>query len=237
VAGPGFRQKALHSPASMLGNKPSDPILLLKDDYDNLRSFMDFTEDGERKRITHAISVSTPAGIHFTYDLDKGALVQAWRGQFLDATPMWNSRGDGSSRPLGALTLFNDDLTISDKLPAVWPSDTAGSGYRALGYTLDERNIPTFEYQVYGKTVSDKIEVAEKQKLKRTIAVKYNATFAARLAEGYSIEKIDDNLYAIDDKSWFIEINEAEGISQRSSAGKSELIVIARGNLTYNILF
>ncbi|WP_082391262.1 family 16 glycoside hydrolase [Jiulongibacter sediminis] len=237
VSGPGFREKALNSPSSMLGNKPADPILILKDDYDNLRSFMDFTEDGERKRVTHAISVSTPAGIHFTYDLDKGALLQAWRGQFLNATPMWDSRGDGSSRPLGAITPFNDDLTISDKLPAIWPSDTAGSGYRPLGYSLDDENIPTFRYQIYGNKVSDRIEVAEKQKLKRSISVDSNAPFAARLAEGYSIEKIEEGLYAINDKSWFVEIPDAEGITQRSSDGKSELIVIAKGKLTYNILF
>lgn len=237
VSGPGFRDKALNSPSSMLGNKPSDPILLLKDDYDNLRSFMDYTENGERKRITHAISVSTPAGIHFTYDLNKGALLQAWRGQFLDATPMWNSRGDGSSRPLGALTLFNDDLTIADKLPALWPADTLGSGYRPLGYRLDEENIPTFRYQVFGKTVADRIEVGEKQKLQRTITVDGEAPFAARLAKGYDIEKIDNGLYAINDKSWFIEIHEAEGITQRLSDGKDELIVIGKGKLTYNILF
>jgi hypothetical protein len=237
VSGPGFREKALNSPSSMLGNKPADPILILKDDYDNLRSFMGFTEDGKRKRVTHAISVSTPAGIHFTYDLDKGALLQAWRGQFLNATPMWDSRGDGSSRPLGAITPFNDDLTISDKLPAIWPSDTVGSGYRPLGYSLDDENIPTFRYQIYGNKVSDHIEVAEKQKLKRIISVDSDAPFAARLAEGYSIEKIEEGLYAINDKSWFVEIPDAEGISQRSSDGKSELIVIAKGKLTYNILF
>ena len=239
VSGPGFRKTALHSPGSMLFNTPPDPILVLKDDYDNLRSFMDYEEDGNRKRIVHAISISTPADIYFTYDLDKGALIQVWRGEFLNATPMWDSRGDGSSRPLGALTILNDDITVSNNLPAVWPKDTTGTGYRPLGYSLDENNIPTFQYSIYGKKLSDRIEVTEKQKLQRTLKTEDKSNFAARVAEGSSIEKISDGLYAIDGKTWYVEIPEAAGkiISQRNSAGKSELIIAAAGQLTYNILF
>ncbi|MGR3811644.1 family 16 glycoside hydrolase [Jiulongibacter sp. NS-SX5] len=239
VSGPGFRSKALHSQGSMLGNKPADPILILNEDYGHMRSFMDVVIDGKKRRVVHAISVSTPADIHYTYDLDKGALFQAWRGDFLNATPMWNDRGDGSSRPLGAISVFNDDVTVANVLPATWPADTVGTNFKTLGYKLDEQNIPTFEYSIYGMKVSDKIVVVDKQKLNRTLTTEGRKSFAARVAVGTKIEKIDDGLFAIDDKAWFIEVPKMSGkvVSQRKNAGKSELIIGAGGELNYNIIF
>ena len=240
ISGPGFRPTAMHSQGSMLGNKPSDPILVLADDYSNLRSFMDFSEDGKRTRVVHGISVSTPAGVHFTYDLDKGNIIQAWRGGFLNATPMWDSRGDGSSRPLGAVTGFNDDLLFNKSTSSNWPSDTTATGFRPLGYRLNDQNIPTFEYQLFGAVITDKIEASEGQKLKRTLEIKGTQSLAARLAEGTSIEKIEEGLYAVDGKSWYVEIPEkiqAGNVTVRKSGEKQELLVTVKGQFNYNIIF
>src|SRR5690606_40264131 len=73
---------------------PPDPILVNAQVNTTLRSFMDIPAG---PRVVHAISTGHPERIHYTYDLDHGNLFQVWRGGCLDATPMWNNRGNGTS--------------------------------------------------------------------------------------------------------------------------------------------
>ncbi len=83
----------------------------------------------------HAVSVGSPSNLHYTYDLEKGTVLQVWRGEFLDATPMWHDRGDGSSRPRGSVTLLGDDMLLGKTNgQSKWVADTTGSGYRPKGY-------------------------------------------------------------------------------------------------------
>ncbi len=145
---------------------PVDPILIDAPTNTILRSFMDVpgstTADGKGMRVTHGVSVGSPDKVHYTYDLDKGAVVQVWRGDFLDATPMWHDRGDGSSRPTGMVQHMGTPVLFLSKLvspEAVWIADTTGSGFRPKGYVLDPSDLPTFRYQSYGAMVDDKIRV------------------------------------------------------------------------------
>jgi hypothetical protein len=48
--------------------------------------------------------------------MDHSTLVQVWRGGFLDATPMWHERGDGSSRPTGSKQLFGKPVLNVERL-------------------------------------------------------------------------------------------------------------------------
>src|SRR5690554_4316114 len=75
----------------------ADPILVEANESTILISFMDLGKD---VRVVHAVSVGSANNVHYTYDMDHGMLVQAWRGQFLDATPMWDGRGNGTSLPM-----------------------------------------------------------------------------------------------------------------------------------------
>src|SRR5690606_2083936 len=128
---------------------------------------------------------------------------QVWRGGFLNTTPMWDSRGDGSSRPLGAITALRDEPFVSNTLPTVWPKDSTNSNYIPKGYSLDSDNIPTFHYQIYGAKVSDKIAIEDGKLFHRTLKVEGSGSpFYAKIAEGQSIEKINDGLYAINNRQW-----------------------------------
>ncbi|MFT7436139.1 MAG: hypothetical protein ACI8UX_001939 [Psychromonas sp.] len=237
VAGPGFRKTALHSQGSMLGNKPTDPILVDAKTNTNIRSFMDFEKDGKKKRIVHAISVGTPENLHFTYDLDRGALLQIWRGDFLDATPMWDSRGDGSSKPRGSITLFDNDLTLNTSLTS-WSIDTSSTGFRPKGYMMDEENRPTFMYEIYGSKVSDKIIVKDSKVFERTITLDGpRPELAIKLSDAKNIEKIQDGLYAVNNKDYFIKLDANESIHLVDSGDNKQLIVLAKKQLTYDILF
>lgn len=241
VAGPGFREVAFHSLGSTLGGTPPDPILVHADNNTVLRSFMDIQPSpNKRERVVHAVSVGSPSGMHYTYDMDKGAVFQVWRGNFLDATPMWNDRGDGSSRPQGSVTLLGDAMLLA-KTSGTWPTDTTGSQFRPKGYELDANDVPTFRYEAFGTTVSDRTALADDGKrFEREVKLgKPVSGLMARLAEGSSIEKISENLYAVNNKSYYIQLadNSAKPEIKKSGNSQSLTVPVEKGELKYSILF
>jgi hypothetical protein len=240
VAGPGFREVTYHSLGSTLAGGGSDPILVNADNNTVLRSFMDIRpEPNKRERIVHAVSVGSPSGLHYTYDMEKGAVFQVWRGGFLDATPMWENRGDGSSRPRGSLT-FLGDAPLLAKTSEQWPTDTTGSSYRQRGYELDANDVPTFRYDAFGTTVTDRTSVVDGQYLKREIKTgKPVSGLMARLAEGKSIEKVANDLYAIDNKSYYIQLPSGSPVPEikKVNGGQALMMPADKGELSYSILF
>jgi len=246
VAGPGIREYIISDATEGEGNV-TDPILVEASANTILRSFMDVPAEsgqGRGTRIPHAISVGSPTRVHYTYDLDKGSLVQVWRGQFLDATPMWNDRGDGSSRPMGAVQRFGvPAFTIArlDNAQGAWKTDTTGSGYRPRGYTLDGDDRPTFRYQVYGATVEDAIRVLDNgQGIRRELTVQNGGeNIYARLIAGSSIDTRPDGTYVVDGKSYYVKVDDAAGAKPvvREVGGRKELLVPVRNKLIYSILF
>jgi hypothetical protein len=242
VAGPGFREVPYHSLGSTLGGSPADPILVDAPTNTVLRSFMDIRNaQGKRQRVVHAVSVGSPSQLHYTYDLDKGAVFQVWRGGFLNASPMWNDRGDGSSRPRGSVTLLEDALLLAKVSgQADWPSDTTGTGYRPRGYVLDANDVPTFMYEIFGSPVSDKTTLVDNKYFDREIRLSQPVSgLKARLAESKTIEKISEVLYAINDKEYYIQLPDA-GIKPeiRKKGGRQELLIPAdQGVIRYSILY
>jgi hypothetical protein len=120
-------------------------------------------------------------------------------------------------------------------------TDTTGSGYRPKGYVLDENDLPTFRYLVYGTSVSDAVRVlSEGRGVRRelTVATPVDGLYA-KLAEGSSIETPSKDLYIIDGKSYYLQLEDAGGekpVIREAGAGK-ELIIPVHGKLSYSILF
>jgi hypothetical protein len=221
-------------------NEP-DPILVEAPVNTILRSFMEVPGSAP---VVHAVSVGSPAQVHYTYDMDKGTVIQVWRGGFLDATPMWNSRGNGRSRPQGTVQRFGKPEFTLAKLAspqAAWVADTAGSSYRPKGYVLDEQDRPTFRYQIYGTTVSDALRVLENgEGFRREISVQNpSGDLYARLATGSNIEQGANGMYLVDGKSYYLRLDDASGAKPviREANGGKELIVPVRGKLSYSVLF
>ena len=248
VSGPGVRQFML-TPAAVNEQGETDPILVTAESNTILRSFMDLprvkNERGRNYRVTHGISVGSPQQVHYTYDADNGSVVQVWRGMFLDATPMWENRGDGSSRPMGVVSYLGGkpQLTLARLASpqAAWPTDTTGSGFRPKGYQLDEKEQPTFRYLTGSTTVEDQLQVLpDGHGLRRQLTVTQPGTgLYARLASGTSIEPMANNTYLIDGKTYMIQLADAGGSQPivRTSNGTQELIIPVSGKLTYSILF
>jgi hypothetical protein len=176
--------------------------------------------------------------------MDRGAIIQVWRGEFLDATPMWYSRGDGSSRPVGAVQYFGKPSFTLAKLPsadAAWVSDSTVTDYVPKGYKIDKADIPTFRYTLGGAMIEDAIRTLPGgEGLSREITVQ-NPTgpHYARLAEGSAIEDAGNGLYIIDDKSYYIRIDDAAGAKPvlRDISGRKMLLIPVQQKLRYSILF
>ncbi|MEP6612308.1 MAG: family 16 glycoside hydrolase [Mucilaginibacter sp.] len=239
VSGPGIREYLL-SDANVSNNDPVDPILINAASNTILRSFSDLPGDF---RVTHGVNVGSPQLLHYTYDLDKGMIVQIWRGGFLDATPMWHERGDGSSRPAGSVQYLGKPVPAIQKLSdanAAWALDTAGSGYKPKGYVLNTEDVPAFKYIIYGLPVNDASSVMDKgQGIHREITLANTVDgLYFHLASG-DIETLGNGLYAIDDKSYYIRIDDAAGAKAlvRDAGGKQELIIPIQKKLTYSIIF
>ena len=116
-----------------------------------LRSFLNFpiarVYDYTNKR-THVINVGEKDGPHYSYDLQNGALLQVWRGPFVDVSEMWVDRGEPQVvRALGPAVGFDGRPQWSADLKN-WPDSSADLRHRR--YELDADGRPTFFYTYEG---------------------------------------------------------------------------------------
>src|SRR5690606_2337267 len=104
IEGQGVRRQALLPERSVPRGTATGPIFVEPArERAILRGFMNH---GEEKR-THVIAVGSPDGVHYAFDSRQGAVLAAWRGPFLDATQMWEGRGEPQlAVPLGSVVEF-----------------------------------------------------------------------------------------------------------------------------------
>ena len=232
-----------HALSSTLAVSPSDPIYLDAATPKVFRSFVDYSENGAfKKRIVHAVNVGNPDGIHYTYDLDNGAMAQMWKGEFLNTSPMWDNRGDGSSQSRGVQQATGDIpvITTMEGLSDTNYVARDGAGFRSLGYDLEGEGIPVFRYQMYGSEINDRIRLEDKKGLSRTIqfaGTPSSTPLYCRLAVGTSMEMVEDNLYAMNDRSYYIRLPKGVKPQVLQQNGKTVLYVPFTGTVTYSIIF
>src|SRR5690606_24612969 len=222
-----------------VGGYAADPILVEANENTILRSFMDVDKD---VRVVHAVSVGSAKNVHYTYDMDHGMLVQAWRGQFLDATPMWDGRGNGTSIPMGAVQYFGHPAFTLAKLSnqqEAWPIDTLNSHYKPDGYTVDSVGIPTFVYRIFDSEIKDKLSVLnDGSGISREITVENGNDMYVRLAKSSQILEIKNGYYLIGDKEYYLQLQDPKSqVVLRDVNGEKELIAPIKDHLNYSILF
>jgi len=139
------------------------------------------------------------------------------------------------------VTVLNNEMFLGKvNGQSAWAADTTGSGYQPKGYSLDESDVPTFNYVAFGSPVTDHLTVVDNKYFEREVKLtKPVENLVARLAEGTTIEKISDGLFAVNNKSYFIRLTDASVVPQiRTVNGGQELIVpVTNGAVKYAILF
>ena len=133
-----------------------------------LRTFME-------KAGTHAIAVGLPEGLNYAYDSEKCQLVEAWKGRFLDAHGTWYNRFTPLAEPLGtdridlttrlsvSITTFGDDP--KEELKKL-------SQRKFLGYSLDDKGLPTFQFLLAGRIVEEKVIAEAPGELRRQVKIR-----------------------------------------------------------------
>jgi hypothetical protein len=176
--------------------------------------------------------------------MEKGAVVQVWRGAFLDATPRWHERGDGSSRPAGSITSLGKPAFFLQKLATSqdpWPADSIGTGYKPKGYRLSKDDRPAFRYIIYGTEVTDALTVLENgQGIKREITLLSPVqNIYALLASGNKIELLPGGQYLVGDKEYYIQVDDNGGAQPmiRTSGTQQQLLLPVKGKIIYTILY
>lgn len=122
------------------------------------------------------IAVGTPEGIHYAFDAGAVRLVEAWRGDFLDASGAWAGRGGSVSGALGkrVWTAPAGNALHLGAAPDAWPVLTGRDAqHRFRGYHLDQPGYPTFEYDLGTAHVEERIvtHLAPTMGLRRVFSV------------------------------------------------------------------
>lgn len=230
IEGPGIRRTALHDMKSITPpSHPSSPILMPEVNETVVhRSFIDYG----KTRISHGASVGDPQRVHYSMDLETGAVIRVWRGDFLNVTPMWNSRGNGISFPLGS------SVDLANLSPIRNTGGKVAENYHFKGYVLDQDNRPAFRYELNGRLFEDQIQPdAESKYLNRTIKTLEPVPFEAFLAEGKEIVIVADGLYLVDGQ-YYIRINEGgKGSLISKPQGVVQLVAASNHQLSYSIIW
>jgi hypothetical protein len=235
-------KQGLHNPASFSTGSAVSPILVRVGSQPKiLRAFLDFKNDGKLRR-THTVGVGDPSGIHYVFDSKLGVLSCVWRGNFVDATPMWHDRGDGSFKPLGdVLFLFNTpQLAVLPDKNTAFPTAFTAENFRSKGYKIEENSArPVFKYTTNGLEVEDKTYPDDNNR-SITREVKISGGSAAnvyfKLAEGKDISALADGTFLID-KKYYITVASNEKPFIRDSNGQKELVAAVNNIVKYSIIW
>jgi hypothetical protein len=182
----------------------------------------------------HAVSVGFPQSIHYAYDMDRGAIFQVWKGGYLDATPMWHDRGDGSAQARGAVVYVTDSLSIwktMNSTDATWTQQ-----FRPKGYSLDDTGIPTFHYQMGGSKVEDKsMPGADGKSLVRSIKMQNGAGHFHRAAEADQIV-MANGMYTVGQQDYYIIVLQGNARVETQN-GKQVLWIPVDNEVKYEIIW
>ena len=238
--------RPLHRSNSFMPESPeTGPIFVSVDDEPRmLRAFLDFEGDKEQ-RLTHTIGVGSPGGVHYVYNLATGSPVCVWRGEFLNATPMWYRRGDGSFRPRGAVQYLFASPSVAGlaDTKAAFPSTINEEGdWQGQGYRIDETTgLPIFLYQHEGKVLEDAIMPdAEGNLLTRTLTFADGAPASdvyLKLAGGDTITRMPGGTYSVD-QQFYIRVPNEQSVTIRTVGQQQELVVpLSASAFTYSIIW
>jgi hypothetical protein len=230
VEGPQMRRQRLTKPDE--GPSPT-PILATPEGDPSL--FRSFFQHGSEKR-THVLSVGTPQGGHYAYDLAQGSLLRVWKGPFLQMNQMWEGRGpEQRVRPLGSGPVFSgaSSLAVLPRRTASWPDSSQGDiEHEYLGYRLDEQGRPTFRYRFEGLEVTDRPRVHDSGgRLTRTVRLSGRPSsdqIFVRLLRATPLRRAGPRRFVAGDRQYYVTVQKnADALFLRRSNGARELLLPA----------
>jgi hypothetical protein len=233
----GVRPYDLHARTSLPESTGSNPYLSVepKKEVELVRSFIQL--EGEKNKRTHCLSVGNPEGRHYTVDLNRGALLQVWRGGFANVTEMWLSRGEPQLlKPEGVTVAVSGKSSVaplSDK-NAAWPDS---SNISFSGYRIGEKGEPLVRYKFADTEVVDQL-IASPERLERRLRLEKptSTPYYALLAVGRKIVKIEKGLYLVDN-DYFLQVDKKASVLERTQGGVQELLLPLSATTSYSLFW
>jgi hypothetical protein len=227
-------------------NEKTNPIILnpqAKGSPEVIRSFVNY----QTEKRTHTISVGSPAGAHFSYDLKEGSWLNAWRGGFADVSGMWHDRGESQLlSPLSAVTELSAGIPLGELKDEKSPWVAANAlDFKYKAYQMDEQDFPTFIYTYKDIKLADKILADQNGKLlTRKVLIdsdKAQTNYWYKIATAQKIVRLENGWYSIDQK-YYLKVNNQAKEVVRTVNNQAELLIpiLQSGKTTevnYSILF
>lgn len=235
IAGDGIRPYPIHALTSLPEKRlPGEISVNPTSETEVIRSFF---MHGDEKR-THVVSVGSPKGFHYAFDLNQGNLLAAWKGEFANLTEMWYERGEPqilqpkgltislSGKPLIALKSQKSSLPDSYE-------DVSEIDYQTTKF--DENEQPSFVYKFKNRTVTQTL-IPTNEGLQHKVTIDGNASdLILRIAEGKSVEKLDNGTFRVDD--FYVQLSTAAGAEIVNSNDSKTIIVPAKSTFSYSIIW
>jgi hypothetical protein len=212
-----------------------------------LRSFLYFPAPKlyeEATKRTHVVSVGEGSGPHYSVDLQTGALLQAWRGDFADVHDMWDGRGEPQvMRPLGPAIQFDGDMLVAASATEPWPGPPAApdeDDFHHVAHELDGAGRPTFIYGDGQRSISDHI-IPNGDGLLREVthSVGGNGSYCVQLAAASEITEIAPGEFELRSPGYRIKIEsyDGSGLTLQKDGNLQRLIaeLPAKGHVRYQI--
>ena len=153
------------------------------------------------------IGVGYPGRVNVAFDAEQLRLHALWKGDFADPGGVWTGQGHGNVRPLGQPIEFGKGPDLDDQQQPWVVDEGRPPQHQFLGYTLDDRQRPTFRYRFAGVEVQDYFrevsdETNQRTHLRRTVlftASEGRQHLRFRLASADRIVQ-QDQAYAVGDR-------------------------------------
>lgn len=212
-----------------------------------LRSFLFFPSPKlyeEATKRTHVVSVGEGKGPHYSIDLQTGALLQVWRGDFADVHDMWDGRGEPQAmRPLGPAIQFDGDMLVASSATDPWPGPPAApdeDNFNHVAHELDEAGRPTFIYGDGQRSITDHITPNQGGLFREiTHTVGGNGTYFVQLAAASEITEVAPGEFDLRSPGHRIKIEsyDGSGLTLQKDGNLQRLIaeLPAKGHVRYQI--
>lgn len=197
---------------------------------------------GQKKM--YAFHLGDPTGVSYSYDLKQAALLQVWRGKFLNATQMWQDRGEPqTSEPMGLNVLLDGKfpLVLSSSVQA----DSLEVGQLAYkGYKIQHgRPVFMYEWPAIQLKIEDRIVPNENGNgWKRTFsfigASPQASNLEVVLGNSPDVVSVKPGLIALQGMSYYVQWEGAPAIILNGSSASKQVRVPVQGNsFTYQMIW
>lgn len=230
--GPGIERHALHDESSAPTNTPGAPLMVESGDEPMvLRGFMEV----EDRVHSHSAAIGFPDGLNAGFDFNSGALMNLWKGSFINANTIWVNRGGGNlnMNEDAAITISGSpSLAYFGDRSTVWPDSLQeGTEFLFKSYTFEDNGSLTFSYRMDDVHVEDHlVSENEGRQLSRNMTFRPETppeNLFLRLARGEDISRLPNGLYQIDEKTFYVELSgkDSEEVQIRDSGDFQELLL------------